>query len=193
MIYLLALLALTLLPSPVHAQSSGPPTFSVGDEWTLSSGVVRKVAKMDGDNVVISGRENCPTCLQYYDKNLALVKVTRADGTALDTAVGFVPVGSEWKFFEFPLEVGKKWNFSADGLVRNNVNHYNFVNTVEAYEDVTTKAGTFKAFRIKREVNIRPIDNRGRGPSWTTTEWFSPAAKSLVKWTSTNPNSASGS
>ena len=52
MIYLLALLALTLLPSPVHAQSSGPPTFSVGDEWTLSTGLVRKVMKIDGDNVV---------------------------------------------------------------------------------------------------------------------------------------------
>jgi hypothetical protein len=188
MTYLLALLILALLPSPVHAQSSGPPTYSIGDEWTLSNGVVRKVVKVEGDNVVIAGRPNCPDCLHYYDKALALINVTRGDGSPLDTSAGFVPVGTDWKLYEFPLETGKKWNFGAKGIFRNNVNHYDNVVVVEAYEDVVTKAGTFKAFRIKREVTIRPIDNRGRGASWVVTEWFSPTAKAVVKWTSTNPN-----
>jgi hypothetical protein len=188
MLYHLALAVLTFLPNPVHAQSSGPPTFSMGDEWTRSTGQVQKVVKIDGDNVVITGIGACPTCLGYYDKNLGLLRATQADGTPPDTSAGFIPAGGDWKLYEFPLEVGKKWHFSANGIFRNNVNHYDFVNTVEAYEDVTTKAGTFKAFRIRREVSIRPLDNRGRGASWTTTEWFSPAAKWLVKWASTNPN-----
>jgi hypothetical protein len=190
MIFLLALLALTLLPIPVRAQISEPPIFSVGDEWTYSGGFVRKVVKVDENGVVISGYGNCPTCLVYSNKNFSLIKVTRADGTPPDPAVGFVPVGSEWKLYEFPLEVGRKWTFSAAGLFWNNVNHYNFACKVEAYEDVTTRAGTFKAFRITRDVTItanRPMESRSKTFSWTTTEWFSPAAKAAVKWTSTKP------
>lgn len=68
------------------------------------------------------------------------------------------------------------------------MNHYDGMFAVQAYEDVTTKAGTFKAFKIVRDWNIRPIDNRGRGFSWTTTEWYAPDAKWVVKWTTTNPN-----
>jgi hypothetical protein len=189
MIHLLALLALTLLPSPAQAQTGALPIFSVGDEWIFSTGLVRKVVKLDGDSVVISGYGNCLTRLVYLDKNLAFLKITRADGSPPDTDAGFYPVGNDWKLYEFPLEVGKEWNFGAKGLFFNYVNHYNYVCKVEAYEDVATKAGTFKAFRITRDISVRagrPIGTRSKGFSWTTTEWFSPAAKTAVKWTSTN-------
>jgi len=191
----LAALTLALLPNPVHAQSSGPPTFSIGDEWTRSDGEVRRVVKITPDNVIVSGRLHCPTCLTYYDKNLALIKVTQKNGAPVDASVGvgripFVPTGTEWKTFEFPLQPGKKWTSGAKGVVRNNVIIFSLVNTVEAYEDVTTKAGTFKAFRIRRDVSTsQPFNSQARGgPSWTTTEWYSPSAKAVVKWTSTNRN-----
>ena len=75
MIFLLALLALSLLPILVQAQISEPPIFSVGDEWTYSGGLVRKVVKVDENGVVISGYGNCPTCLVYSNKNFSLIKV----------------------------------------------------------------------------------------------------------------------
>ena len=171
MIYLFAVVLLAFTAGPATAQSAGPPAFVVGDTWTLSTGLVRKVEKVEGDSAVISGIGTCKTCLVYFStKDGTLVKVEMPDGSAPDSVtVGFVPLGKDWKLFDFPVEVGKKWNFRAKGLFRNAFNNYECAVTVEAYEDVTTKAGTFKAFRIKRDFTIPPIDNRGRGFSWTAT------------------------
>jgi hypothetical protein len=189
MIYLLSLFLIALMAGPTGAQSSGSPSYVVGDEWTLSTGLVRKVVKVEGDTTVISGSGNCRTCLLHFDKNLVLLKIENADGSPVDSvAVGFVPLGTEWRMFEFPMDVGKSWKVGAKGLVRNQLNQYDVMNTVQAYEDVTTKAGSFKAFKIVREWQVSPPDSRGRGLRWTTTEWFAPAAKGIVKWTSTSPN-----
>ena len=187
--YVFSLLLLLVLSVPAGAQSAGPPAFVVGDSWTMSSGFVQRVIKAEGDVTVMKGMGNCPTCLVYVDKNLALLKVEQADGTPPDSvAIGFVPVGTDWKLVDFPLETGKKWNFGAKGLFRNLVNHYDVGNTVQAYEDVSTKAGTFQAFKIARDWTIRPRDNRARGFSWSTTDWYAPSIKRIVKFTTTNPN-----
>jgi hypothetical protein len=59
---------------------------------------------------------------------------------------------------------------------------------VEGYEDVTTKAGTFKTFKLRRDVTIQVMDSRAGRPSWTEMLWFAPAAKGTVKFTTTNAN-----
>lgn len=188
MLYVLALLLLALTPITASAQSSAAPSFTVGDEWKTSLGFVRTVVKVEPDMTAMRGIAGCPTCLLYVDKGLNWAKVENADGSAADSAaIGFVPVGAEWTLYQFPLEVGKKWNFGAKGLFRNSVNHYDFVCKVEAYEDVTIKIGTFKAFKITRDATIRSIDNR-RGFSWSSSEWFAPEIKFSVKFTTTNPN-----
>jgi len=187
--FLLSLLLLLVLFAQAGAQSADPPTYVVGDSWTYSNGFRPSVVKIEGDVTVFKGVGNCPTCLAHFDKNLVLLKIEQADGTPPDSAIiGFVPVGTDWKLFDFPLSTGKKWSIGAKGLFRNNVNHYDGVMAVQAYEDVATKAGTFKAFKIAREWTIRPIDNRGRGTSWSTTEWYAPDIKRAVKFTTTNPN-----
>jgi hypothetical protein len=190
MSYLLSFLLLVLLSTQANAQSAEPPTYMVGESWTFSDGREVSIVKVEGDVTISKGQLlSCPACLFHVDKNLVILKIVQADGTAPDSAaIGFVPVGSDWKFLEFPLAAGKKWSFGAKGLFRNTVNHYDIVNTVLAYEDVTTKAGTFKAFRLTRDWNIRPIDNRGRGSSWSTVEWYAPSVKRIVKYTTTNPN-----
>ena len=189
MIHALVLLLFLFPPNPAGAQSAGPPAYSVGDEWTLSIGLTRTVVKVDGDVTVIRGYSKCPMCLLHVDKNLYILKLEGPDEQAVDSlAVGFVPVGRQWRYWEFPLEVGKKWTFGADGLVQNNINHYDVAIVVEAYEDIATRAGTFKAFRLRRDFVIRPVDNRGRGFSWSERTWFAPSAKAAAKLTTTNPN-----
>ena len=187
MLSLLSAVVLVLLVGQAHAQTADPPVYSVGDEWKLSTGFARKVVKVEGDVTVFQGYPNCPTCLVHFDKNLVLLKIDQENGQPADTeSLGFVPMGPEFKFWDFPLTVGKKWNFSGRGLFRNDTVNYSYANTVEGYEDVLTKAGTFKAFKLRRDITIQ-VKRSGAGrPSWTEMIWFAPAAKSSVKFTTTN-------
>jgi hypothetical protein len=186
MISLVSVILLVVLPQFASAQPADSPAYSVGDTWSWSTGFVRTVVKVDGDVTIMKGYPNCPSCLVYFDKSLNIMKIEQEEGKAADlAAIGFVPLGKDWKNYEFPLEVGKKWNFSADGLFRNNVVHYYGVITVQAQEDVTTKAGTFKAFKIQQDMTTKALDSWGRGGSWTNMVWFAPAAKAVVKFTTT--------
>ena len=185
--YLLPLLLILVLSTQAGAQSTEPPVFTAGDEWIISTGFGRKVVKVEGDVTVFQGYPNCPTCLASYDKNLTLLKIEKEPGQPADTStLGFVPLGPEWKFYDFPLAVGKKWHFSAPGLFRNYRVNYSYSSSVEGYEDVTTKAGTFKAFKLLRDVTIQNKNSVVGRPSWTETVWYAPATKSAVKFTTTS-------
>jgi hypothetical protein len=190
MLSLLSALVFVLLAGQAHAQTADPPVYSVGDEWKLSTGFVGKVVKVEGDVTVTRGYPNCPTCLVHFDKNLVLLKIDQENGQPADIVrLGFVPLGANWNFWDFPLTVGKKWNFNGSGFFRGNRQESSYMNTVEGYEDVTTKAGSFKAFKIRRDVTIRVLDaGSGGRNTWTEMIWFAPAAKSSVKFTTLNPN-----
>jgi hypothetical protein len=189
MLSLFSALVLVLLVGQAHAQTADPPVYSVGDEWKLSTGFARKVIKVEGEVTAFRNYPGCGTCLAYYDKNLVLLKIEQESGELADTAtLGFVPLGPNFKFWDFPLTVGKKWSFSGPGLFRNNRSDYSYAITVEAYEDVTTKAGMFKAFKLRRDVTIQVRDSRVGRPNWTEMVWFAPATKVQVKFTTTNAN-----
>ncbi len=83
MIPLLSALIFAVFVGQAHAQTADPPTFSVGDEWKLSTGFARRVVKVDGDVTVFQGYPNCPKCLAFYDKNLTLLKIEQEAGTFL--------------------------------------------------------------------------------------------------------------
>jgi len=55
---------------------------------------------------------------------------------------------------------------------------------VQAFEDVKTQAGTFKAYRIFRNWALERFEGRG-STSWTQVVWFAPEVKQIVKFTST--------
>jgi hypothetical protein len=147
--YLLSLLLLVALSGHAAAQSAEAPTFMVGDEWKWSSGPVQTVVKVDGDVTVIKGTRGCATCLVHFNKSFVMMNVAQADGSPTDTSVGFVPVGSEWKLLDFPLQVGKKWNVGAKGFFENRVRHYDIVISVQDYEDVTTKGARSRHSRSR--------------------------------------------
>ncbi len=185
----LATVVFALIVTTAHAQSAGPPTYSVGDEWTLTNGEVLKVVTAESGIVVMqrSGYSGCPDCVYHYNNTLHLQRVERPDGTPPTSTSGFVPVGSGWKLWDFPLEVKKEWRISATGLTPGGSNNYTVDCKVAAYEDVTTKAGTFKAFRVTRYWSVPTAAGLGRYFTWTDTVWFAPDVKTTVKYKSLNP------
>src|SRR5262249_37430949 len=121
--------ALVSSTSFAHAQSAAAPGFSIGDTWTRknrdTSYTISVVKIEDGGTWFTGGIPNCGGCLAYYDNNLTLLKLTRADGTAVDvTQLGFVPLGSEWRFFDFPLTLNKKWSLDATGYWKGGTARY---------------------------------------------------------------------
>jgi hypothetical protein len=78
------------------------------------------------------------------------------------------PIGYDW-----PLTVGKTWTKSYRMTVHANKQIFPFEATykVEAYEDVTVPAGTFKAFKISSSTNTGSQD----------TYWFAPEVGLFVK------------
>jgi len=79
--------------------------------------------------------------------------VERPDGNTVEPTAIY-----DWQLWKFPLGVGKSWRVSATELDSNSMlsngtgTKVEFTVTVEAIEDVKTQTGTFRAFRIRRDI-----------------------------------------
>ncbi len=69
-----------------------------------------------------------------------------------------------WLRMEFPLWVGKRWNFSFEERRQNSFVLFDVDWHVISYDDIKVKNGTLKAFRIERYWRTR---NRGKDRSYT--------------------------
>lgn len=145
-----------------------------------------RVAKVDENRVVlVRPKSTCATCSWVYDENLTLLQLLGEDGTPVDAKrFGFLGIGM--KFLDFPLEVKKSWRIETHGLFRGNSVPYVIDSTVTAFENVKTKAGTFKAFKIDRSWTIKV--SSGTPPAWSDTAWFSPEVKTIVKFETGSQN-----
>ena len=177
-------------PTPVDARPYGPPRYCVGDTWSFSYGGVQKVVSVGSDTVVMTGTTtpgiSCPGCLVTFDGNLALRSITQANGKPLEVSNisrDYVPAGDGWRYWDFPLTVGKIWGFSGKAFgygFRSNVKNFSARCKVEAYEDVTVAAGTFKAFKISRTWNR--YEPQVESFNYSEVLWFAPAVKTTVKY-----------
>lgn len=171
------------LESPAFAQPVAAPAYAVGDSWAYTDGRQIAVVKMeDGAPIMAGPLAVCPACLVHYDRNLAIRKVTDAAGKAVEAAkIDFLALGPEWKFYAFPLAVKKTWSFSAEGLIRGKPQRYDVSVVVATLEDVQTKAGSFKAFKMERTWTGTQA---GQPFKFTDVVWFAPSAKFPVKFQS---------
>ncbi len=75
--------------------------------------------------------------------------------------------------WDYPLEVGKTWTKSSSVTIHatKRTIPFSYTGKVEAYEDVTVPAGTFKAFKVHATTTLGEDD----------TNWFSPQLGIFVK------------
>jgi hypothetical protein len=91
----------------------------------------------------------------------------------------------------FPLEVGKRWQYTFDWLFKPKGSRGSSAAEVSVitFEKVTVPAGEFDAFRlesIERLSGNSPIGSRYDGET-TRTYWYAPSASAIVKMVSRNP------
>jgi hypothetical protein len=182
-IQLAVVTTLVTLAAPAFGQPMAAPTYAVGDSWAYSDGRQIAVVKVeDGAPIMTGPLAVCPACVVHYDRNLAIRKVTDAAGKSVEAAkIDFLALGPEWKFYAFPLEVKKTWSFSAEGLIRGKPQRYDVSVVVAALEEVQTKAGSFKAFKMERTW---AGTQAGQPFKFTDVVWFAPSAKFPVKFQS---------
>lgn len=160
------------------------PKMLVGDSWVIRgfhpiSGTEtyhQKIiqVKEDGGFVVESKEEKGPIHHLTFNNKYERVDIVK------------IPEGEKIKFgpkppmnrFDFPLFVGKKWKdefVSWNPGVKKETRFFNDY-VVEGYETVTTKAGTFKAFKIVRRSICQETRRKG-----TETYWYAPEVKHEIK------------
>lgn len=172
-------------PADMQGQLYGPPRYCVLDTWVFSTGRIQTVVKVEDDTIVMAGADLpglCAGCVVHFDRNLGLRSIQRVDGQPLGAPNGWRMIGDDWHFWDFPLATQKSWHISATGLVDTSFRSYAVDCKALAYEDVTTQAGTFKAFKVERLWRFKLHQNDAdRGDRWHDTVWFAPAAKTVVK------------
>jgi len=182
--WLITVLAILAFATAALAQSAQPPSYSVGETWKRSNGLEITVVKVDENGVQMTGfLASCPKCLVHFDKNLTILNTTEPDGKPVDvTQHSALWLGPDWRFYDFPLEVKKTWRITPQGWFRGSPTRYTIDMTVLAYEDVKTKAGTFKAFKIQQEWVVHTQSGDFRS---TSLLWYAPEVKFAVKFTTT--------
>ncbi|MDI6753687.1 MAG: hypothetical protein QME78_04745 [Thermodesulfobacteriota bacterium] len=155
----------------------------VGDSWVFrghsyrygsdtSQQKIIKVAEDGGFVIEVTGEKE-GTYHLYYDKAYQLIKAIKIpEGTQIKT-----PVPPE-KRIEFPVFVGKTWEEKYVWWSPVDKKDLYFTNdsTVEKYETVETKGGTFKAFKIVKRYHIPESKWNG-----INTYWYAPEVKREVK------------
>jgi hypothetical protein len=165
--------ALLLSPALAHAQKprAERPTYTLGEKWIRSDGIFELI-RIEGDEYVFAaegGREIRLT------KDLAIVSVLQ-QGRVLWEA------DAAWSV-KWPLEVGQwgRISVSKPQLVAygQTSGSSTVIWQVDAYEDVQTPAGQFKAFRITHSLVSHALN--GSFDAGTIVLWYAPEVKQFVR------------
>jgi len=182
-VFSLLVVALALLADPALAQKAPQPEVKVGDQWqfavycTVPSTTPNRawvITSVTPDR--IEGTENGEPLLLTADLNVLESPRTKE---------------SNPKALEFPLEVGKRWQYVSDWVFKPKGSKGRaIVNvTVLGYEKITIPAGEFDAFKLASKESLSgtsPINSQYAGET-TRTYWYAPAARAVVKLVSHNP------
>lgn len=165
------------------AQTAERPVVAVGDRWefvayyTVPSKVPNRtwvITSMSGDRV--SGTENGEALTLSAELNV------------IDS-----PRQSESnpRLLSFPLELGKRWTYTSEWLFKPKSSRGTLAVdvTVTAYEPIEVPAGRFEAFKLVAigKLGGSSPSNTFYAGATTTTYWYAPAARAVVKSVSHNP------
>lgn len=172
-----------LLSASVRAEDAGRPHVSVGDSWlfavyyavpsttpnrtwTITSvSPDRLVGTENGEPLTLTGELNVVDSPRQSESNPRMLS--------------------------FPLKVGKRWQFKSEWLFKPKSSRGTIAMDVVVVgnETVDVPAGKFEAFRLEAtgELGGSSPSNTFYAGQTTTTYWYSPVAKAVVKSVHHNP------
>jgi hypothetical protein len=171
---ILGIVALGLLFSQLAAfsqEEAAKPGYRNGETWSFT---VKEGGSIGSSSRSLNGTYE----LAIVDSKLKIAAVNGSQKeeveprpNALINLLGF------GRNLDFPLTVGKQWTLEYKGsyVGSNKPVARKITYEVKGIEQVTTSGGTFRAFKLESD------DRSGRGDYFTTTYWYSPETRSIVK------------
>ncbi len=173
-IVILGIVAIGILFSHVAAFSqdeASKPRYKNAETWLFT---VKEGGSIGSSSALLNGTYE----LSIVDGKLKIAEVNGSQKEELDPRpiilVGLLAFGRN---LDFPLTIGKTWTLDYKGryiggstLVARKITY-----EVKGVEQVTTPAGTFRAFKLESDDRAGPRDY------YTTTYWYSPQTRSIVK------------
>lgn len=179
----LSVTMVAVLAGSALAQQANWPDVKVGDRWKFA--VYHTVPSTTPNRAWIITSVT-PTRIEGTENGEPLTLTPELN--VLDGPVRSEPNA---RALSFPLEVGKQWRYVTDWVFKPKGSRGSAVVdvTVVGYEKVQVPAGEFDAFKLHSTASLRgtsPIDSQYAGEV-TTTYWYAPAARAVVRSVSHNP------
>ena len=184
-------LALFFSTAIVLAQEQVPaPSFKEGDTWQINIGRQGQVGSSTDQNEGLYE-------IVYTQGKARVFKIEGGQKTEVDTApdspgeglLGVIGKNARRPDLKFPLSVGQKWNYEV--MVRpvgaRREQRRSAEVSVVGQEQVTTPAGSFKAYKLVRSESWS-AGIGGSPTSSTSTFFYSPETRSIVKRVTENSN-----
>jgi hypothetical protein len=151
------------------------PIWNVGDKWTYkrADGVTFTNEIVDVKEELFILKASGIRDLYGYDKRTMNVKfIIEESGKQVKS------ISTIRNLFNFPIFVGKKWTDTTTEIPARGQREVTYVSDfkTEGIEEITTPAGTFKAYKIHyKQMNMGAMNN-----GWARF-WYSPDAKTWIK------------
>lgn len=180
---LACILAITALVDPVSAQEARRPDVRVGDEWHFA---VYDAVPTSRPNRVWIVKSVHPDRIEATENGLSLLLTPELN--VLDSPRH---AESNPRLLSFPLREGKRWHYETNWTFKPKRSSGTLGVAVEVLgrERVTVPAGVFDAFKLLargRLGGMSPSNTFYAGET-TTTYWYAPAARAIVKSIHHNP------
>jgi hypothetical protein len=151
-----------------------PPTFVDGDFW-------RYQVTEYGEYMKTERELNGIYEIAYLNGGFKAFKVETNQRTEIRSGAGvLIELFSQnvLQYLQFPLFSGKSWttDYTFRPRRRDVDRSVGALTRVADFADVTTTAGTFKAFKLERDLRFKSVDH------WRFVYYWSPQTKSVVKY-----------
>lgn len=157
------------------------PKYQVGDKWISRNEKggegTREVVGFDGDLAQVKwtspAAEPDKDGVIFIDPEGVIRKAIRPNGevvTKQGRGSPYDQIGQ--RVLDFPLQVGKGWDFGYTSAAGDMGTRYY---RVVACEEVSTPAGKFPALKVEASIRL---------PRWSGTFhfWYAPTVKASIKW-----------
>jgi hypothetical protein len=178
---------LVLAAAGAHAGNVDRPDVHVGDFWSWqhTNGLANEKDYTTIEDVLDVSDTEIKTRERVKGRpNSSIAAFTREWNPADVVYARFDPFLRE---LAFPLQIGKKWDASADKTLFSNGKHGKFFlkGEVVALEKVTVPAGTFDAYKITLHIDATTTDEDANIGNTVETIWYAPSVKRYVKYENT--------
>ena len=178
----------------VFAQEQAPaPTFKEGDTWQFNISRKGQIASSTDQNEGIYELSVAQGAVKLYEINGSQKNEIpiQPEGPS-QGLLRLVGKSDQRPDLKFPLSVGQKWTYEyatrpagAKQDQRRSVEV-----TVAGMEQVTTPAGNFKAYKLIKSESWSGTGRGGKQGGSTTTFFYNPETRSIVKSSNVNENNS---